>query len=148
MKESERLVILGARSQGAETREIADAIMKKGRNLIVIGFIDDHTTSSKVGGLPILGGREDAREILEKFPETKMIAAIGNPRVRMKAVNNYKKLGFQFMNLIHPSSQLSESVELGTGELARPVTPFLSLYYQQSPLISSRYADIQNKKID
>ena len=53
--------------------------------------------------------------ILDRFPETKLVAAIGDTKARMKAVNNYENLDFDFTNLIHPSSHLSESVDLGTG---------------------------------
>ena len=99
LKNQQRVLILGAGRQGAETVEIASAMVRQGVNLVIMGFIDDKSTAAFVNGHPVLGGQDKAIELLKKNPETKMITAIGNPEARMQAVNRYEDLGYDFTNL-------------------------------------------------
>lgn len=82
-----------------------------------LGFIDDNEA---------LQGKHPSdfeifsREILSKYPESKLLAVIGNPinfRERQQIINSFKLPKNRFTNIIHPSAQISEFAQIGYNNL-------------------------------
>ena len=70
-------------------------------NIPGIGFTDDEVTPDKAGTEYILFG-------------------IGSLKIRKKLYEIYKKKGFKFPKLIHPTSTVSSSASLGEGVIVAP----------------------------
>jgi len=111
------LVILGA---GGFAREVAwlvsdinDASLEEWK---IIGFVEH--TNERVGeflnGIPII----DMTTVVKQHCDTYAVAAIGDPRIRERAVREAKDDGLRFATLIHPEVRLDRNtVEVGSGSI-------------------------------
>jgi sugar O-acyltransferase (sialic acid O-acetyltransferase NeuD family) len=113
-----KLVILGA---GGFAREIAWLVTEINRadaadSWDIVGFLQRSTgrLGETVYGLPIL----HRADVAEYSPHIYAVAAIGDPRIRERAVTEAKDLGCRFATLIHPSVCMDQpSVEIGAGSM-------------------------------
>lgn len=106
------LVIIGAGGLAREVYDLANIVFEKDKNFSIKGFLSKEDTGISAMGYPsILGNSENYKiEDGDVF-----FCAIGNVNVRKKAVENILAKGGKFINLIHPTVQLSPSVKLGVG---------------------------------
>lgn len=111
------LVILGA---GGFAREVAWLVADVNNIRLgawnVIGFWQQETerTGQAIKGVPILTS-DDVRRHL---PNLYAVVAIGNPRIKIHAVEEAETLGCHFATLIHPTVQYdASSVEIGPGSI-------------------------------
>lgn len=113
-----KLVIIGAGRQGAETLEVARQISRITGELEILGFFDDSKPKGdSVLGVPILGGIDEAKELIEEHPDTKAIVAIGVTKTRKEVAEKYSNIGLEFTTLIHPTAVMSDSVKIGKGTM-------------------------------
>ncbi len=103
-------VIVGKGGFARETRWILDRRRCNSGYWNFCGYIDNETE-----GEEILGDDSYLLKIKEKID---VFIAIGNPAVRMKLYEKYKEnANIQFPNLIDPAVGISESVQLGYGNI-------------------------------
>ena len=100
------LVIIGA---GGHGKVVADIARLNGYKHIV--FLDDTQTGSCLE-YPIVGKSDE----IDKFVSTaEFFVAIGNATIREKFIVKLQNLGANIVTLIHPSSVISKSVDIGMG---------------------------------
>jgi sugar O-acyltransferase (sialic acid O-acetyltransferase NeuD family) len=118
---TKRVAIIGAGGFGREVlwliRECNEyALEKKGNPLYKItGFISNETKKNDIMicDVPFLGS-------YDWFLANKgvyAVCAIGNPRTRVRVIQQLSKLDVRFTSLIHPSVRMSHHVEIGEGSI-------------------------------
>lgn len=106
------LIIIGAGGLGREIFDLATTCYQETPNFKIKGFLsDDHTNIEALGYPPILSNTSDYQ------PETNDVffCAIGNVNHRKKIVEKILMKGGKFINLIHPTANISPSVKIGVG---------------------------------
>lgn len=111
----ERLVILGACGNGLDVLDAVDAANARQPRWEVIGFLDDGAApGTTFGGLPILGGVEEA----ERLRGCVFISAIGSDRTRALRPAIVARSGVpreRFATVVHPAAAVSPRARLGGG---------------------------------
>ena len=79
----------------------------------VVCFIDDNESAhgKLLNGLPVMG-LQGARE---RFPEARVVAAVGAPKTRQLMVEKAEAIGFGFETIVHPRVERSEWIDIGMG---------------------------------
>lgn len=109
-----KILIIGA---GGHAKVLIDALLVSGHKIEGILDQDKKLHGKSVLGIKVLGGDE----LLEKkYPKDQTIlvngvGSISDTEVRQKIFSNFKKKGFEFMTVIHPSSVIAKSAKLGEG---------------------------------
>lgn len=112
------LVIVGAGGCGRELIQWVEDINKVEKRWNILGFIDDSLR-------PLEGKKCDYKvigSISDWMPtDTQEFAlAIGMPMSKRKVVSELEKKGARFVNIIHPSSMVSNNANLGKGIVIYP----------------------------
>lgn len=109
---------------GGFAREVLDTIevinIHTGDHISPLGFIYEDANEDKgnlIDGLPVLGDLTYLKTI--NLNEVFFIPAIGRPIWRKKLVNQVIEMGGKFVNVIHPSSQLSKWTTIGKGAIVQ-----------------------------
>ncbi|HUW96756.1 MAG TPA: acetyltransferase [Anaerolineae bacterium] len=113
-----KLVILGA---GGFAREVAWLVTEincadAADSWEVVGFLERSSDRSgeSIYGIPVLR----SADVAEYSRHIYAVAAIGDPRIRERAVAEAKDLGCRFATLIHPSVLMDQdSVKIGAGSI-------------------------------
>jgi sugar O-acyltransferase (sialic acid O-acetyltransferase NeuD family) len=106
------LVIIGAGGLAREIYDLAIICYGNQSGFKVKGFLsDDPTNIASLGYPPILSNTQDYQPIEGDV----FFCAIGNVFHRKKIVEGIFFKGGKFINLIHPTANLSPSVKLGIG---------------------------------
>lgn len=100
-----KLVIIGAGGQGRTTADIA-----KLNGYDEIYYLDDHDYSDELG-TKYLGETKKAFELIYEYD---FFVGIGSSKVREKLMT---ELPANYVNIIHPSAVIADSVKLGRGVL-------------------------------
>lgn len=96
------------------------------RSYKVIGFIDDTRMRNENhlgSGIPLMGGISAVSNIVDLTSEDiGLVLAIGykNLKDRFNAFRSAKRLGVQFLSIVHPSAIVSETVQIGEGSFVGP----------------------------
>ena len=114
MQSNRKLVIIGAGSLGVMT---LDAALNEGSySLDQIAFIDDgKELGEEIHGVPVIGGIDVLKKL--ESNEYDFVIAIANNRIRKKIVETYD---INYVNIIHPSSVISEFAKIGIGNIILP----------------------------
>ncbi len=106
------VIIVGCGGQGRELAQLIEDINAEKKQFNLLGFVDDDKNfrNSEINGYPVLGTIES----VSKFPHSKIALGIGIPKIKRKIIEKIKTQD-QFVTLIHPSSQVGRTVELGLG---------------------------------
>lgn len=104
-----KLIIIGA---GGHGRVVAD-IAQKLNIYDSISFLDDGDVKESMG-IPVIDKVQAAREYIET---SDIFVAIGNSKVRHEIMEKLLALGANIPTLIHPSSIIGSSVEIGVGSV-------------------------------
>jgi sugar O-acyltransferase (sialic acid O-acetyltransferase NeuD family) len=106
------LIIIGAGGLAREAYDLAIVCYGHLPDFKIKGFLsEDKTNIEELGYPPILSKPFD----YELQSNDVFFCAIGNIFHRKKSVENILLKGGKFINLIHPTANLSPSVKLGTG---------------------------------
>jgi len=112
----EKIIIIGA---GGFGREVSDLIKKIYRNkkFHLVGFIDDNKElwKKKFNDLEVLGGLDWI--IKNKQKKINYVIAIGNSHIRKKIIKELSKEKINFITIIHPSTEISTSAQIGRGSI-------------------------------
>lgn len=104
------IVIVGSGGFAREAKWILDRKKFDGDQWNFCGYIDKETDGENIVG--------DDSYLLNICKRIDVIIAIGNPAIRMKLYKKYRRNAYiQFPNLIDPSVNISESVQLGYGNI-------------------------------
>ena len=112
------LVIIGAGGCGREILQWAKDINKLEKRWNIKGFIDDN--------LDALSGKKCDVTVLAKIDEYQIseddefTCGIGNSKIRKMVIEKLEAKGAKFVNLIHPSANISESSTLGKAVVIYP----------------------------
>lgn len=104
-------IIIGA---GGHARVLLDSLLLQGRN--VLGALDKVPPKDGSFEVPILG--DDDAVSAYSTSEIELvngIGSIGDTRLRAKLFGKFKKLGYTFSSVVHPSAVLSKSCILSEG---------------------------------
>lgn len=117
-----KLLIIGAGGFGREIAQYIDDISKIECMYELMGFIDEDI--SKKGyiynGVEVLGSIDTLCDLSSKF-EVYVFCAIANPADKLKMSHIIDKFNIQTINIIHPTSYIAPTVELGKNVLISPM---------------------------
>lgn len=105
----ESVAIFGAGQGGQTIRES----LKASEKYIPTCFFDDSPSSSELDSLPVFHS-SNLQEVFEKGVSSIAIAVTPGS-LRRKIYHKLKDIGFEFINIIHPNTNISPSVEIGIG---------------------------------
>ena len=96
---------------GGNSRVIIDALYEssKKENIKIIGFYDDNVNCEEYRNIKRLGKIDE----INNKDEIYYICGIGNLKIRKKIIEKFNNINW--INVIHPSSIISETVKLGRG---------------------------------
>ena len=102
----DKVILIGGFHEIIEICEIA--------NKEIIGIIDNNLTKNYFG-YEIIGTDEYALSIYKKNRDIPIIITPDKPQKRKKLCDFYSKIGFNYIELIHPNSLISKSAYIGMG---------------------------------
>lgn len=108
------LLIYGA---GGHGRSLAEMILLLNADELA-GFVDDgYKEGEQVLGIPILGRREDLKEIFGRGITLAVngVGGIGNPVIRLEVFSLLNEIGFYCPRVIHPTAFLEQTAQLSDG---------------------------------
>lgn len=113
------IVIVGA---GGHAKVVADALVTHPRNGLdytVTGFVDDDVKAhgSMVEGRPVLGPVAMLERLREERDDLAVVIAIGDNNMRQDIFERLDGEGFAFVNAVHRSAVVADTVRLGRGVL-------------------------------
>ena len=107
------IVIIGAGGFGKEVAWLIEQINRVEKTWNLIGFVDDNKpVGSDINGALILGPIDWLND--KKYA---VVCSISDPSIRYKVVKAQETTQNEFVNLIHPKVEWSDSVTVGTGTL-------------------------------
>lgn len=109
------IVIIGAGGVGRETALIIEDINNINKEWNLIGFVDDNDDiqNTKINDYDVVGKLD---YLLNYEKEVYVVCAIANYNVKKSIVNKLKSnKNIIFATLIHPSTSLNRTVEIGEG---------------------------------
>jgi len=104
-----KIIIIGG---GGHSRVIIDTLyeLSKKDNIKIIGFYDDNINCEEYRNIKRLGKIEEIKKSEDKIY---YICGIGNLKIRKKIIDKLNNINW--INVIHPSSIISDTVKLGRG---------------------------------
>ena len=108
-----KIVVMGASGHGQVVADILFQMWTKGREMELLGFLDDDPklTGTRILGLPVLGKLAD----LPATPHDCVILGIGDNAVRARLYAELTQARKRFATAIHPSAILAPDVVIGAG---------------------------------
>ena len=120
------IIIIGA---GGHARVLVDALRAAGRDVTGFGSKDGDTASGNMAMVPRIG---DDAAVMALDPKTVAlingVGTTGNPAARRSVFEKYKKAGFSFATVIHPSAIvaadciIAEGAQIMAGVILQPGT--------------------------
>jgi len=108
-----KIIVMGASGHGQIVADILFQMWTKGREMEIVGFLDDDPKlkGSRILGLPVLGCFAD----LASTPHDCLALGIGDNAVRARVYAELTQARKRFVTAIHPSAVLAPDVIVGTG---------------------------------
>jgi sugar O-acyltransferase (sialic acid O-acetyltransferase NeuD family) len=109
----EKVILLGS---GGHAKVIIDILLKKNEYEIA-GILDKDQKTSDIFGIPILGGDELLCKIFTDGIKNAFVAlgAVGNNKPRANLFNTVKIIGFNMINVVHPTVVIGMNINMGFG---------------------------------
>lgn len=118
-----RIWILGAGGFAVEVYSWLNQCLSVNTEGEFAGFVDDFCVESEIVRRVGLSLGQCAIMKINNFKPNKndwCICALGSPSTKAVLLPELKKLGFQFMTLIHPTAIIGANVEIGEGSVVCP----------------------------
>jgi sugar O-acyltransferase (sialic acid O-acetyltransferase NeuD family) len=115
-----KLIIIGAGGAGREAADIFFRLkMQSNLNIELIGYLDDNQNllGREINSVKVIGSNAWIPNEDEYF-----VCAIANRTIRKKIIDNFQIKNANFINLIDPSSIISNSATIGIGNIIYPYT--------------------------
>ncbi|MDR3641297.1 MAG: acetyltransferase [Humidesulfovibrio sp.] len=108
-----KIVVMGASGHGQVVADILFQMWTKGREMEIIGFLDDDPKlkGTRILGLPVLGTFAD----LAATPHDCLALGIGDNAARARIFAELSQARKRFVTAIHPSAVLAPDVMVGAG---------------------------------
>lgn len=107
------MIIIGA---GGHAKVLIDALLLQGKDIIGIVDKEAEKAGTNLLGVPVLG--DDTVVLNYAADKVVLVNAIGSIRdtaLREKVYDNFKKLGYSFSGVIHPSAIVARNITFGEG---------------------------------
>jgi len=110
---TERVAVYGAGGHAREVAWLVESCADADRRYEVACFIDDDPRlhGRTVNGIMTMS-LDDA---WGRFPDARLVVAVGSPATRQKIVDKAAAKGFGFATVVHPRVERSRWIEFGTG---------------------------------
>lgn len=115
MRESKRLIMIGASGHGKVCAEIAELSGKYDD----IRFLDDSPVVKECGKYDVIGVSSDFCQYVND--KTEFFVSIGKFEYRKQIQEKIEAAGGLVATLIHPKAVISESVSVGEGSVVMPI---------------------------
>jgi sugar O-acyltransferase (sialic acid O-acetyltransferase NeuD family) len=126
MSESlKELYIIGASGFGREVADTVHAINKISYTYKIVGFLDDNDElhGSVINDIPVLGGVDYLKEIVDSVKKSKPFAVIAIADPQIKEYIADKLNGFvTWESIVHPTSIISNYAYIGEGNIIQANT--------------------------
>lgn len=108
-----QIAVYGAGGFGREVAWLAKSAGIGGKSVEVVCFIDDDEAISgtTLNGVEVLS----LSQAREKHPTACVVSGIGIPKIRELTMEKAQAGGFGFATLIHPRTEMSKWIEIGSG---------------------------------
>jgi sugar O-acyltransferase (sialic acid O-acetyltransferase NeuD family) len=109
----EQIAIYGSGGFGREVAHWIEDCRQAHHNMHAVCFVDDNETKlgTTQNDLPVMG----LAAARESFPRARIVGAIGSPQLRQRLMEKAAEAGFEFATVIHPRTECSRWVEIGSG---------------------------------
>jgi len=111
------IIIVGAGGFGRVVAQLITDINRVSDSWEILGFVDDDQSKDDLCfmGLKRIG----EIETLRKYKGVSLALAIGDPRIKRRILEKIMTFGtnYDFPPLIHPSAQVGETAEIGSGAI-------------------------------
>jgi UDP-perosamine 4-acetyltransferase len=113
-----RVVILGA---GSTAQSVA-SILRSDRNFQLVGFTDkdDKAKGKRILGAEIIGSHAVLKDLYRQGVRAAAVAIGYDNKLREKYYHELRDIGFEMINVIHPSALIDPSVEFAEGVIVGP----------------------------
>jgi sugar O-acyltransferase (sialic acid O-acetyltransferase NeuD family) len=110
---TQQIAVYGAGGFGREVAWLAESCGTPEERCEVVCFVDDTAAhhGSVINDIPVMG----LREARERFPDARLVTAVGGPALREQLAAQGAEAGFAFATLVHPDTRRSRWVEMGEG---------------------------------
>ena len=109
---AKRLAIFGAGASGREVAWLARECM--GADLQLTFIVDRAELAGDArNGIPVM----HLKDFAERFLDTPVVVAIGDPSLREDCVGKCKAAGLASVSLVHPRVEMSQWISVGTGSI-------------------------------
>lgn len=110
---TEQIAIYGAGGFGREVAYWIEDCQQAHGTMQAVCFVDDDQANhgTILNDLPVMG----LAEARERFPQAKIVGAVGSPQVRERLMEKAAAAGFGFATVLHPRIECSRWVEIGAG---------------------------------
>lgn len=111
------IIIFGAGGFAREVIHIVEDMKEIHKEINIVGYIDkDNSRKGEVlEGYPILGDISFFEE--KAIKNFKAVCAVGDVKLKLDLIMEIKKIGLDFVNIIHPSVKIRNSTKIGTGNI-------------------------------
>ncbi|MFD9627214.1 acetyltransferase [Peribacillus muralis] len=113
-----KIVLIGEGGHSKVIKDMIDSIA----GCELIGYLDDKYERTIVKKELFFAPLSTASHLLEEFTDIQFIVAIGNNQKRKKVVDEMCIPDSYYGTLLHPSSIISPSAEIGLGTVVMPAT--------------------------
>ncbi|SEO66782.1 acetyltransferase [Paenibacillus sp. OK076] len=103
-------IIFGA---GGHGKVVLDNLRSNGDD--IIGVMDDQWSEKEWRGVPLLGGVDKIDRVVEMYPNSLFIIAIGQNSVRKKITSLFEQKKVRFGKAVHASAVISADASIGEG---------------------------------
>jgi sugar O-acyltransferase (sialic acid O-acetyltransferase NeuD family) len=113
-----KIVILGSGSQAQE----AASILFNDRNFEVTGFVDRETErkGKKIFGIEVIGSFDILGDLFKQGIHGAVVAVGFDNNIREKHFHQAKDIGFEMINVVHPSALIDPSAMISDGVVIGP----------------------------
>lgn len=119
-KEVQKVVVVGASGFGRECLDVLEAMISSGKNLEILGVLDDFPSEENLDRLKVRGinylGNVDAF-LMRVGPGIQYLVGIGSPSIRKHIVEKFNSAGIQPFTAIHPRSSIGSQAAIGPGSV-------------------------------
>lgn len=109
------LVLIGTGGFAREVHQVVEDMNQEKNTWNFLGFLDTDEAAhgTHIHNLPVLGGLE----WLDKYPNTKIIFAVGNPTIKYKFFKKTAHTNIHFATLVHPQAWIGNRIIIGEGSI-------------------------------
>ena len=111
--QSRQIAIYGGGGFAREVAWLVEACNVDRERYHVVCFVDDNAANHGrlLNGIPVTG----LLEARDRFPEARVVGAVGTPKTRQLLMEKAAAAGFQFEVIVHPRVERSRWIEVGSG---------------------------------